>query len=265
MIKYCPNCKIEVGGTFEYCPLCQNELEFRNATLKELLEKEAKKSNASVDADTINDTAMNNTEDDSDDLEATMSAVSIDPYFPYSDRLKTQSFWYKLQMFIVCAATFICFAVDFLIIYDRDLHWSLIVLLWVVGFELLLNKLIKHHSLPTYFVFYISFYVGMLLLPTAYYLGFFKLCVNYIIPCICTLALALNFIFCMLDKSGNAMVYMLCNVLVGVLPSIIMIAINGMAPLFWIICMIATVVSIFALVIFVGPKVRNEIIKRLNF
>lgn len=244
MMKYCPNCRLSVGGTFEYCPLCQNELICQNPDTP--VSDPSSVMDMEEHADTENDTDK-------------------DAYFPDCSRLKTQSFWYKLQLFFMCAATFICFVVDFLIDYDRELHFSLIVLLWVVGFQLLLNKLIKHHSLPSYFIFYISFYIGVLLLPTAYYLHFFRLCVDYIIPGICMLALILNFIFCMLDTTGNAMVYMLCNILIGILPSIILIAINGMAPLLWIICMMVNVVSIFALVIFVGPKVRNEIVKRLNF
>lgn len=255
MMKYCPNCQVEVGGTFEYCPLCQNELVYKLdagiGTNREMVENES-------------DSHLGRVHLEENDSAIALSSILQDPYFPDCSKLKTQSFWYKLQLFIMCAATFICFAIDFLITYDRDIHWSLIVLLWVVGFQILLNKLIKRHSLPSYFVFYIAFYIGVLLLPTAYYLRFFTFCVNYILPCICMVALVLNFIFCMLDKTGNAMVYMLCNVLIGVLPVIIMIAIYGMAPLFWIICMITTVVSIFALVIFVGPKVRNEIIKRLN-
>ena len=238
MMKYCPNCELSVGGTFEYCPLCQNEL---------------------IDKDTRNDGDIENVRNMNADWK------DANYYFPDCNKLKTQSFWYKLQLFIMCAATFICFAIDFLIFYDSEIHFSLIVLLWVVGFQLLLNKLIKRHSLPSYFIFYISIYIGVALLPTAYYLHFFDLCVDYIIPGICMLALVLNFIFCMLDTTGNAMVYMLCNILIGLLPSIILIAINGMAPLMWIICMMVNVVSIFALVIFVGPKVRNEIVKRLNF
>lgn len=247
MMKYCPNCQLSVGGAFEYCPLCQNELIEKN------------QDSVSVGNDAKNGKDIENCKDINDDLE------DANYYFPDCDKLKTQSFWYKLQLFIMCAATFICFVVDFLIVYDREIHFSLIVLLWVVGFQLLLNKLIKRHSLPSYFIFYISIYIGVLLLPTAYYLHFFSLCVDYIIPGICMLALVLNFIFCMLDTTGNAMVYMLCNILIGLLPSIILIAINGMAPLMWIICMMVNVVSIFALVIFVGPKVRNEIVKRLNF
>ena len=255
MMKFCPNCQVKVGRTFDYCPLCQNELIYKFDTdTSENQEANDSESDLQADREYLNEY----------DSAIALSSILQDPYFPDCSRLKTQSFWYKLQLFIMCAATFICFAVDFLITYDRDIHWSLIVLLWVVGFQILLNKLIKRHSLPSYFVFYIAVYIGVLLLPTAYYLGFLSFCVNYILPCICMTALILNFIFCMLDKTGNAMVYMLCNVLIGVLPSIIMIAIYGMAPLFWIICMITTVVSIFALVIFVGPKVRNEIIKRLN-
>lgn len=130
MMKYCPNCELSVGGTFEYCPLCQNEL---------------------IDKDIRNDGDIKNGQNMNDDWK------DANYYFPDCNKLKTQSFWYKLQLFIMCAATFICFAIDFLIFYDSEIHFSLIVLLWVVGFQLLLNKLIKRHSLPTYFIFIFPF------------------------------------------------------------------------------------------------------------
>ena len=141
MMKYCPNCQLSVGGAFEYCPLCQNELIEKN------------QDSVSVGNDVKNGEDIENCKDINDDLK------DANYYFPDCDKLKTQSFWYKLQLFIMCAATFICFVVDFLIVYDREIHFSLIVLLWVVGFQLLLNKLIKRHSLPSYFIFYISIYI----------------------------------------------------------------------------------------------------------
>lgn len=248
MMKYCPSCRVEVGGTLESCPLCQNELLYHNKSIEELVA--SADSNEDIDFDYESENAL--------------SAVMQDPYFPDCGKLKSQSFLYKLQLFIMCAAAFICLAIDFLITYDQEIHWSLVVLAWVVGIQLLVGQLLKHHSHPSYFVFYISLYIGVLLLLTSYYLGFWKVCANILIPCLCMLAIALNFLACILDKSGIAMVYLLLDILFGIVPCIVFIAIDGMAPLFWIICMVATVVAIFALAIFVGPKVRNEIEKRLN-
>lgn len=240
-MKICPNCKITVCGTHEYCPLCQNEL----------ISEEI--------PDNI-PTAFESAE--SENTESLPKEAAL--YFPAPTKLKQMSFFYRLQLFIFLAAAVICLSLDFLFELSGEKHWSLVASAWMIGFQILLKRLIRKHSLPVYFVANIASYVSILLLATAYYLGFFRLCTDYILPCICMLTLTLDFIFYWTDATGNTLVYVLCNALIGIAPYMVLTILLKPIPMLWTISLIASVLFLLALIVFIGHRVKTEILKRLN-
>ena len=73
-----------------------------------------------------------------------------------------------------------------------------------------------------------------------------------------------NFVLAMVDKRGNAMVYLLTNVLIGILPCVVLLIRHKGVPITWIICMLISVILFVGAVIFKGRSVAGEIQKRLN-
>ena len=92
------------------------------------------------------------------------------------------------------------------------------------------------------------------------------------VPILCCAALVCNFIFAFLRSrfTANALVYLLMNIGIGVLPYILLffrIDYSGRLDahsLPWVICLIISVITFLGLVIFRGRALKNEIVKRLH-
>ena len=68
-------------------------------------------------------------------------------YFPQQTTLKIQSFFYKLQLFIVWTLVIASLGIDFLFhitpFPTLQIHWSLIVAMWLIVFEFGIMRLFK--------------------------------------------------------------------------------------------------------------------------
>ena len=73
-----------------------------------------------------------------------------------------------------------------------------------------------------------------------------------------------NFVLAMIDKRGNAMVYLLTNLLIGILPYIVLSISHRTASITWIICMLISIILFVGAIIFKGRSVAGEIQRRLN-
>ena len=223
-MKNCPYCKIEVGGDLKKCPLCQSKL----------------------------------------------NGEGERQYFPKQTTLKLQSFFYKIQLFIVWATIILSLGIDFLFHVNippiRDIHWSLLIMMWLIVFEFGIIRLFKRglssSRIVTLFVFIVMFMLGI----TAYYIGrpCFEFVVEWIFPVVIMGTLVANFVFAMIDKYGNAMVYLLTNLVVGILPYIVFYFVGKDCPVAWIVCLLVSVILFIGAIIFKGRAVVNEIQRRLN-
>ena len=88
----------------------------------------------------------------------------------------------------------------------------------------------------------------------------------YVIPILCSVTLALNFIFAFINRrfTENGLVYLLLNIAVGVTPYIALTVMRARTPLTWVICLIVSVITFLGLVIFKGRALRAELEKRLH-
>ena len=202
-MKNCPYCKIQVGGDLKKCPFCQSK----------------------------------------------MVGEAEERYFPTQTILKIQSFFYKLQLFIVWILIIAALGIDFLFglhpaAFDgpfEKIHWSLLVLMWLLAFEFGIIRLFK-----------------------AYYMGFIRVVIYWVLPNIVMATMVANFIFAMIDKSGNSMAYLLTNVLIGILPYIAFYIFQKNCPIEWIICLLVGFVLLVGAIIFKGREVVSEIQRRLS-
>jgi hypothetical protein len=190
------------------------------------------------------------------------------PYFPKQTTLHLRSFLYKLQLFIVWIIVIAAFGIDFL--FDVKIppfvtvHWSLILAMWLIVFEFGIMRQFKKGTGSARKVTMMVFIILFLLFVTAYYFGFLRLTLDWITPCVITGTMIANFVLAMVDKRGNAMVYLLTNLLVGVLPYIMIHFNNREVPTTWIICMLMSVILFVGAVIFKGRSVAAEIRRRLS-
>lgn len=220
----CPYCKIEVGGDLRKCPFCQSKL---------VGEPEER-------------------------------------YFPTQTILKLQSFFYKLQLFIVWILIIAALGIDFLFgltfppFNATGFHWSLLVLMWLFAFEFGIIRLFKKGMSPSRILSIFVVVVMIMVSVTAYYMGFLKLVIYWIMPNVVMATMVANFVFAMIDKSGNAMAYLLTNVLIGILPYIAFYIYQKNCPIEWIVCLLVGFVLLVGAIIFKGREVVSEIQRRLS-
>ena len=190
------------------------------------------------------------------------------PYFPKQTVLWRKSFLYKLQLFIVWAVVIAALGIDFLLQVrippSSNVHYSLILAMWLITFEFGIMRQFKNSGGSSRKVTMMVLIILVLIIVTSYYYGFFRITIDWIAPCAIAGMMIANFVLAMIDRRGNAMVYLLTGVLVGVLPYIILSISHRKPSITWIICMLIGIILFVGAVIFKGRSVAGEIRKRLN-
>ena len=197
-----------------------------------------------------------------------LTGDSDGPYFPKQTVLWRKSFLYKLQLFIVWAVVIAALGIDFLLQVrippSSNVHYSLILAMWLITFEFGIMRQFKNSGGSSRKVTMMVLIILVLIIVTSYYYGFFRITIDWIAPCAIAGMMIANFVLAMIDRRGNAMVYLLTGVLVGVLPYIILSISHRKPSITWIICMLIGIILFVGAVIFKGRSVAGEIRKRLN-
>lgn len=217
-MKKCLSCNIDIGGTIETCPVCQNSL----------------------------------TGDESPDN------------WPKMAKLKKQAFLFKLQLFIVLASVVIGLCLDFLLDINNGKHWSAVVAVSLLMAEVIFVKFLKKSPIPAKILNVVILHASMILVLISWYYNFLEPIVYIVIPIIMAVTVVMNFIFALIDKTENAMVYLLANIFAGIV-AYIMLTIIQRRTLSWTICLMLSAVMFIGIVVFKGRKVLNEVQKRMNF
>lgn len=186
-------------------------------------------------------------------------------YWPMADSLKAKSILYKVQLFIVLVAVAVCLGLDFMIDLHGRLHWSLLVALWGIGSEYTAFRLFKKNMIvPKVITIGLVTYTIFLLI-SAWYMGIINYTVEIIIPIIVLAALTANFVLALVDKSENALVYLICSILAGLVPYLgMLIRRKGHAPVMWSVCIMVSIVTVIGIAVFKGGKMLSELRKRTN-
>lgn len=186
-------------------------------------------------------------------------------YWPMAGNLKAKSILYKIQLFVVLVAVVVCLGLDFMIDLHGKLHWSLLVALWGLGSEYTVARLfMKNVIIPKVITIGLVTYT-ILLLITSWYVGIIDYTVEIIIPIIVLAALVANFVLALVDKSENALVYLICSILAGLVPYLgLLIKRRGHAPVLWSVCIMVSLVTVIGIAVFKGGKMLTELRKRTN-
>ena len=189
-------------------------------------------------------------------------------YFPKMEALQFRSFLYKLQLLIVWAVIIVSIGLDFIVPVRLpsypDLHWSLLLAMWLVAFEFLIMRQFKPGTGSARKVTMMVIIILGMLTITAYFLGFVQIVLELIIPIVITGTVIASFVLTLVDKNGNAMAYFLTDLLFGVIPSIVLYICYRTMPLAWMICMIVSLILVVGTVIFKGRSMTGEIQRRFN-
>ena len=192
---------------------------------------------------------------------------SDNAYFPKQTILQIQSFFYKVQLFIIWAVVICALGIDFLFdvkIPVFNFHWSLILSMWLIVFEFAIIRLFKKGRGSARIMTLFVFILLAMMMVTGYYVGYFNLVTDWVAPIAVIGTLFANFVLAMVDKSGNSMVYLLTNLVVGIVPYIVFYFMERDCPFTWIICLMVSVILFIGAIIFKGRAVVNEIQRRLN-
>lgn len=197
----------------------------------------------------------------------TLEGVDTPNLWPNSAQLRQKTIFLKIQLFAVMVGIVVSLIVDFLMGVHGEVRWSVIVFVLGSLFEILVYHLSTRKFMLASIIAKILFCGCVMVLFIAWYLKFLSFCIIWIIPIMISISLVLNFAFAMFDKSGNAMVYLLGNLLVLVVPYVIMLFLNGgkKIPLMWNISLIIGCVTFLAIAVFEGSKMLLEARKRITF
>lgn len=218
-MKHCPGCSIKVGGSFQFCPLCQNEL---------------------LGEDT-------------------------ESYFPAPVKLKSLSMLYKSLLFAATASLLICLVLDYMIGLHGELHWSILSTIGIIDAEIVAWRLIRsRRRLLHNYITNISVGVVILLLAAAYWLGFWELCVTWLLPSVCLAVTGSLFVLCFIDRKNNVLPYLLSYLVLAEIAPAVMAIRGKELPLLWNIMVLAGAVELLGVVVFKGGLLLNELRKRFH-
>ena len=106
---------------------------------------------------------------------------------------------------------------------------------------------------------------------TDWFNGYTGYSLDLVVPILCCVALGCNFVFAFLRSrfTANALVYLLMNIGIGLLPYILLfLRLDGgkldAHSIPWVICLILSIITFLGLVIFRGRALKREIEKRLH-
>lgn len=193
----------------------------------------------------------------------TLKGEGCEDYWPKENKLRQQAFWYRLQLFIALSLTLVGLVLDFTLSLHGQKHWSLIVALWVVIGELVFDHYLHRMIILANLLTKCAFYVAVLLFITGWYLGFRTVVVYVVIPIMVSALLIANLVFALIDKKGNALIYLIMNILVGLVSSAVLLVLRRQA-IVWTICFMISAVTFIGVAVFLGRKLTLELQKRMN-
>ena len=188
-------------------------------------------------------------------------------YWPSPRELRHQSILWKIFLFVSWVSMALCFFIDFLFVEQKHFHWSPIVIVWLIVIIMMLSHFIRCHRSVPRIVFTTMIVFSILMFFTGWYGGFRANSIDYILPIVCCVTLVLNFIFSFIDASftENSLLYLLLNIVVGIVPYVALLIHRGHAPMAWTITLLLSVITFIGLAVFKGKTMLSEVHKRLHF
>ncbi|MCR5784912.1 MAG: hypothetical protein K6G40_04605 [Eubacterium sp.] len=195
-----------------------------------------------------------------------LQGYETDEFWPDTSVKKKNSIIYKCVVFLMLTTISVLLIVDFLTVRSDHNHFSIPVSLFILAVFYLVSRIfIKHKSIPKTLFFTMAVY-SIVMVYAGWYFGIMTISVDFVIPIIVSVVLVLNFVGSFIDKrfAEVGMLYILMNIIVGVVPYIVLYIKDGYPPVAWIVCLIISIVTFIGLIVFKGRVVVTELQKRLH-
>ena len=190
------------------------------------------------------------------------------PCYPQFEAQKKRSFFYKAQLFLAWGLLIVGIGLDFMVGLRLpgypNLHWSLLLAMWLMVFEFGIMRQFKPGTGSAGKVTWMVLMTIVSWCVTAYFFGFMKITIDLVVPSALAATIAVNFVLALIDKNGNTMAYLLSGLAMGVVPSVICFFARAKMPLAWAVCLMVSVVLFAGAVIFRGRAVAEELRRRFH-
>ncbi len=230
-MKFCPHCKINIGGNLEKCPLCQNLLTGEGEA--DYCPKiEIKTKTRHLVFRFI--------------LFGVIAAIIINLALDYLFIEAEHPSWSPLVLAWLLVSGWIT---EFIL----RKHYNLLKAMF---FSMIAISILCQFTESFMYLAWDKWNIP--------YLGITS---GYIIPILCSANMVANFVLSMIDKhfTEHSLIFMFLNILVGIVPWIaLLIFHNGKPPLAWSICLVINTIAFAGLVIFKGRTVLSEFKKRFH-
>ncbi|MCR5804278.1 MAG: hypothetical protein K6G47_08435 [Clostridia bacterium] len=197
-----------------------------------------------------------------------LSGTSEESCYPKFEAQKKKSLYYKMQLAIVWGLLIVGIGLDLLVRLRLpgfpDLHWSLILAMWLIGFEFGIMRQFKPGTGSAGKVTMMVLITIVMWCVTAYFFGLMKVTIELAVPAVLAATITANFVLALIDKNGNTMLYLISGFFMGIVPSIICFFVSDKMPLAWVICLMVSVILFVASVIFKGRAVADEFQRRFH-
>lgn len=186
-------------------------------------------------------------------------------FYPRSyENDRTSHMILKTFAFISVVVSILCVFMN--IIIPAKIWWSLIVIVTFGCLWLSLSIAISKHKNILKYLLHQSIVISLFALFLDYFTGPYGWAINFVIPVVLTLAMILMY---MLSKilhlqAGEYMIYLLLDALFGIIPILFLMTdqIKYRVPSF--ICILVSLISVTALMIFEGRIMLSELKRRLH-
>lgn len=190
------------------------------------------------------------------------------PVFPRLETQKKRSLFYKLQLFLVWVLLIVGVGLDFMVGLRLpsfpNLHWSLLLAMWLVAFEFVIMRQFKPGTGPAGKVTNLVLITLALWSVTAYFFGFLDVTLKLVVPSALAATIIANFVLALIDKHGNDMAYLLSGVTLGAVPGIILFFVMDTMPIAWSVCLMLSIILLVGAIIFRGKAVVAELQRRFH-
>lgn len=151
-------------------------------------------------------------------------------------------------------------------ILPTKIWWSLIVVATFVCLWISLSIAISKHKNILKYLLHQSIIISLFSMFLDYFTGSYGWSINFVIPVIFTLAMIVMYILSKILRlqAGEYMIYLLLDALFGIIPILFLVTdrVKYTVPSF--ICILVSLISVTALIIFEGRAMMSELKRRLH-
>lgn len=186
------------------------------------------------------------------------------PLWPHTSPQVKLSLVFRVLAFVLLAGAVICLGIEFWA--TGGVSWSVVVALCVAAFLITLRAAMRTYQSVPRLLFQLLVAVSAVVMLCDWYTGWRGFSLRWVVPVLCTVTLVTNFILSFVRRAfaENGLVYLLMNILLGVLPYLALYLSGRELSLAWMICLLVSVITFLGLVLFQGRRLWPELYKRLH-